>query len=99
MVVGFVWASRRCHILDSGIVRDFQVNLVCAVEGALSTEEAGGFIDAIVGVSEHSIVGSVVDSVFIGSVISTLERELSLFRFFPFSVVDRSAVAGTIVYM
>jgi hypothetical protein len=54
-------------------------------------EEVGEFVDAIVGVSEDSIVGLVV-----GSVLS----ELSLFLFLPFSVVDeRSAVAGTMIYM
>jgi hypothetical protein len=99
MVVGFIWASCQCHILDSGIVRDFQVDLGLAVEDALSTVEAGGFIDAIKGVSEDSIVGSVVDSAFRGSVISTLDSELSLFLFLPFSVVDRSAVAGTMICM
>ena len=26
MEVGFIWASRRCHSLDSGIVREFQVD-------------------------------------------------------------------------
>jgi hypothetical protein len=57
-------------------------------------EEVGGFVDAIVGVSEDSIVG------LVGSVISSLENELSLFLFLPFSVVDeRSAVAGTIIHM
>jgi hypothetical protein len=54
-------------------------------------EEVGGFVDAIVGVSEDSIVGLVV-----GSVLS----QLSLFLFLPCSVVDeRSVVAGTIIYM
>jgi len=63
MAVGFIWANRRCHSLDSKIVRDFQVDLVFAAVGAL-----GG--------------------------------ELSLILFFPYSVVDdRSAVAGTMIYM
>jgi len=63
MAVGFIWANRRCHSLDSKIVRDFRVDLVFAAVGAL-----GG--------------------------------EVSLFLFFPFSVVDdRSAVAGTMIYM
>jgi len=65
MAVGFIWADRRCHSLDSKIVRDFRVDLVFAAVGAL-----GG--------------------------------ELSLFLFFPFSIVDdRSAVvvAGTMIYM
>jgi hypothetical protein len=57
-------------------------------------EEVGGFVDAIVGVSEDSIVG------LVGSVISSFENEFSLFLFLPFSVVDeRSAVAGTMIYM
>ena len=80
MVVGFIWASRRCHIVDSEIVRDFRVDLVLAVEGARGADEAGGFVDAIV-----------------GSAISTLE--LSLFLFFLFSVVDKSVVAGTMIFM
>ena len=65
MAVGFIWASRQCHSLDSKIVRDFRVDLVFAAVGAL-----GG--------------------------------ELSLFLFFPFSVVDDSSavvVAGTMIYM
>jgi len=103
MAVGFIWASRRCHSLDSGIVRDFRVNLVL---GALRTEEAGGFVDAIVGsivdsIVGSAIVGSIVGSAIIGSIvgsaISTLE--LSLFLCFPFSVVDKSAVAGTMINM
>jgi hypothetical protein len=76
MVVGYIWACRRCHSLDWRI------------------EEVGGFVDAIVGVSEDSIVD------LVGSVISSLESELSLFLFLPFVVVDeRSAVAGTMIYM
>ena len=73
---------------------------------ALRTEEAGGFVDAIIGLIVDSIVGSeivgpIVGSAIIGSIvgsaISTLE--LSLFLFFPFSVVDKSAVVGTMIYM
>ena len=48
---------------------------------------------AIVG----SIVGSAIIGSMLGSAISTLE--LSLFLFFTFSVVDKSAVAGTMIYM
>jgi len=95
MAVGFIWAGRRCHILDSRIVRDFRVDLVLAVEGAVRTEESGGYVDAIVGVSGDSILGLVI-----GSVISSLESELSLFLLLPFSVVDdRIAVAGTMIYV
>jgi hypothetical protein len=91
MVVGFIWASRRCHILDSEIVRDFQVDLVWAVKAALRTEKAGGFIDTIVGVSEESVIGSMT---------THHKGELSLFVFLRFSeVVDRSAVAGTMIYI
>jgi len=81
MVVASIWASRWCHILESEIVRDFCMDLVLAVEGALSTEEAGRFVGANVGLSKDLIVGSVVDSAFIGSVISTLESERSLLLF------------------
>jgi len=120
MAVGFIWASRRCHSLDSGIVRDFRVDLVLAVKGALRSEEAGVFVDAIVGsIVGSAIVGAIVGSAIVGSIvgfaivgsivgfaiigsivgsaISTLE--LSLFLFFQFSVVDNSAVAGTMIYM
>jgi len=54
----------------------------------------------------HSIVGSaIVDFIIwsviigpiVGSAISTFE--LSLFLIFPFLVVDKSAFAGTIIYM
>jgi len=55
-------------------------------------------VSSIVG---SAIVGSIVVSAIIGSIvgyaISTLE--LSLFLFFPFLVVDNSAVAGTRIYM
>jgi len=53
----------------------------------------------MVGVSEDSSVGSVVDSAIIGSLNSTLECELFLLLFLPFSVVDRSAAVGTMIYM
>jgi len=75
-----MWASCWCHILDSEIVRDFRMALVLAVEGALGVEEAGGFVDTIV-----------------GSAICTLW--LTLFLLFPFLVVDKSVVVGTMVYM
>jgi len=55
------------------------------------TEEAGGLVGAIIGDTEDLIVGSL---------IITLGSELSLFLFLPLLVVnDRSAVAGTIIYM
>jgi hypothetical protein len=78
------------------------VDLVLAVKGALRSEEAGVFVDAIVGsIVGSAIVGLIVGFAIIGSIvgsaISTLE--LSLFLFFPFSVVDKSAVAGTMIYM
>jgi len=57
-------------------------------------EGVGGFVDTIVGVSEDSIVS------LLGSEISSLESELSLFLFLPFAVVDeRSAVTGTMIYI
>jgi hypothetical protein len=59
-----------------------------ADQGACRAENPGGYFDAI------------VDSVIIGSVISTLEIELSLLLFLRFPVVDdRSAVAVTMIYM
>jgi len=83
MGVGFIWVIRRCHGCNSGIVRDFWVDLVLVVQHVHKTEEAGGFIDAI-----------------IDSVISSLDIELSLFLYLHFSIVDdRSAVAGTEIYM
>ena len=82
-VVGFIWASRRCHSLDSEIIRDFRADVVLAGIGA--------FADSIVG----SILGSIIGSAIIG-----LASELSLFLILPFSVGDdRSAVAGTMIYM
>jgi len=47
MTVGFISARGWFHSLASGIVRDFQVDLVSAVIGAL----------------DHSTVGSIVGSV------------------------------------
>jgi len=92
MVVGFIWASRECHSLDSEIVRDFRVDLVLAAIGV--------FADSIVGSILGSIVGSAIIGSIVGSAIIALGSELSLFLFLPFSVVDdRSAVAGTMIYM
>jgi len=60
-----------------------------AVEGAFRTEEAGGHVDAIVGDSEDSIVGSL---------IITVGSELSLFLIIPLSVLDdRSAIVGRMI--
>jgi len=71
------------------------VDLVLSVEGALRTEDPGGFVDAVVGVSEDLIVGLVV-----GSVIGSLEREHSLCLHCVFSVVDdKSGVGGTVIHM
>jgi hypothetical protein len=76
-MVGFIWASRRCHSLDSGIVRDFRVNLILAVIGALD--------DSTVGLIVGLIVGSAIST--LGS-----ELSLFLFLLFSV-VDDRSAVA------
>jgi hypothetical protein len=87
LAVGFVLASRRCHILDCEILRNFRVELVLAVEGALRAEGAGCSVDAI------------VRSVMIGSVISTVESVLSLVLFLPCLVVDdRSEVEEIMIY-
>lgn len=80
------------------------MDLILAVKDAHRTERAGRFINAILGVFEDSIVGSiaglVIGSTIKGSVISALDSELSLFLFLHFLVVDdRSAVAGTMIYM
>jgi len=83
ILVGCIWANRRCHSLHSEIVRDFRVHLVLAAIGA--------FADLM----EGSIVGSIVGSAIIalGSELSLL-----LFLLFSV-VDGRSAVAGTIIYM
>ena len=52
---------------------------------------------AAIGALDDSIVGSAIIGLIVGSAISTLE--MSLFLFFPFSVVNKSAVAGTMIYM
>jgi hypothetical protein len=90
LVVGFICASCPFHIHDSEIMRDFRVDLVLAAMSALD--------DSIVGsVIVGWIVGSVIVGSIVGSAISTLE--LCLFLFFPFSAVNKSAVAGNIIYM
>jgi hypothetical protein len=101
MAVGFIWASRRCHSLDSEIVRDFPVDLVLAAIGTFADSIVGSIVDLFVGSAIiGSIVGSAIIGLIVGSVISALESELSLFLFLPFSVVDdRSVVAGTMIYM
>jgi hypothetical protein len=56
-------------------------------------------VSAAIGDIVDLIVGSIVGSIA-GSAISALGRELSLFLFLPFSVVDdRSAVARPMIYM
>jgi len=57
MAVGVIWASRWCHSHDSGIVKDLWIDLVTAVEGAFTTKEAGGLVDAIIGDCKDSIEG------------------------------------------
>jgi len=87
MAVEFTWASHRCHSLDSGIARDFRVDLILAAIDALH--------DWIVGSIVCSILGWIV-----GSIVGSIVGELSLLLLFPFSVVDdRSAVTGTMIYM
>jgi len=44
--------------------------------GDFSTEEVGGFVDLIVSVSENSITG-----LFVGSLITSLESQWSIFLF------------------
>ena len=58
-------------------MRDYQVDLVLAVEGALRTGESGTCVEVIEGVTKDSIVVSVVSSV-----ICSLESELPRFLFF-----------------
>ena len=103
-MVEFLWATGWCHILYPEIVRQFQMDLVLSIEGALRTEGPVEYVEAMPGVSEYLIVDLIADSV-IGStitcsVISTLESLHSLFLFLTFLVVDdRSAVMGTMIYM
>jgi len=133
MVVGFIWASRRCHILDCEIMSDFQVDLVLAVIGALDDSIVGSIVGSIVrsaivgsivgfpiigsivgsaivgfaivslivgsAIVGFGIVGLIVGSAIVGSIVGSAisTRVLSLFLFFPFSVVDMSAVAGTMI--
>jgi len=101
MAVRFIWASRQCHGLDSGIVRDSQVDLVLTAIGTFADSIVGsieGWI--VVSVIIGSIVGSVIIRSLVGSAISALVSELSVFLFLPFSAVnDRSAVVGTVIYM
>jgi len=99
MVLGVKRAIHRCDSLDSGIVTDFRVDSVSEVKDSLCNEEPDGFVNAIVGVSDDLIVGSVVGSAIIGSVIITLHSELSIFRFLAFSVVGSRAVAGSMINM
>jgi hypothetical protein len=49
MAIGFIWPSHWCHILDSGIVRDFQVDLVLAVICALNDTVVVSIVGCIVG--------------------------------------------------
>jgi len=54
---------------------------------------------AAIGALDDSIVGSIVHSI-VGSIVYSIVGDRSLFVLFSFSVVDdRSAVAGTIIYI
>jgi hypothetical protein len=61
----------------------------------------GSIVSSIVGSIVGSIVHFIVDSVIVGSLVGSMisTLELSLFHFFPFSVVDTSAVSGTMLNM
>ena len=54
---------------------------------------------------DDSIVGSIVGSAIVGSIAGSIAGSgisnsgLSLFLFFLFSVVDKSVVVGTMIYM
>jgi hypothetical protein len=55
--------------------------------------------DSIVG---SAIVGSIVRCAIVGSIVGSAvigSIELSIFLFFPFSVVDKSVVTGNLIYM
>ena len=99
MVVRFIWASRLCNSFDSGIVRNFRVDLVLAAIGTHDDSIVDWIVDSIV----YSIVGSIVYSIvgsIVGSVFSTVGSKLSRFLFLTCLVVNgRSAVAGTTIYM
>ena len=79
-------------------MRDLVLAAICALDDSIVGSIVGSVIvGSIVG---FAIVGSIVCSIvgsIVGSAIITLE--LSLFLFFPFSVVDKSAVVGTMIYM
>ena len=65
MAIGFIWASRRCHILDSGIVRDFRVDLVLAAIGALDDSIVGSIVGSILG----SAIGGELSLFLLSSVV------------------------------
>jgi len=56
MMVELIWASCRCHSLDSEIVRDFQVDLVFAVVGAVGGEHSLILFRPFSVVDERSVV-------------------------------------------
>ena len=88
-MVGFAIAcSIVCSIVGFAILCSTVCSLVCSIVCSI----VWSIVGSIVGLIAGSIVVWIV-----GSAISTLE--LSLFLFFPFSVVDKSAVAGTMIYI
>jgi len=107
MVGRFIRASHQRHIVHSGIVRDFRVDLVLPAISALDDSIVDSIVYSIVGLIVDSIVDSIVVSIEgsivclnVGFVVSTLGCELSLFLSLPFFVVDdRSAVAGARIYV
>jgi len=76
MAIGFIWASRRCHILDSGIVTDFQVDLGLAAIGALD--------DSIVGLIVGSAIGSELSLFLFFSVVDDRSAVVGTIIYMPF---------------
>ena len=55
IAVELIWASHQCHIHDSDIAREFQVDLVLAAMSALHDSIVGSIVGSVVGL----VVGSI----------------------------------------
>jgi hypothetical protein len=68
IAVALICGSRPWHVLVSGIVRDFRVDIVFAVIGALDDSILGSIVGVFVGCA---IVGTIVGSVIICSIVGS----------------------------
>jgi len=84
MAVGYIWASRQCHSLDSEIVRDFRVDLVFAAVGALAGELSLFLFQPFSVVDDRSAVAGTMMYMPLTSFPAMVQEDGKLMEHFPF---------------